>query len=211
MAKVAGRYSSFVVPLPRKGTASVGTALEEKPACEFYFLQWGFHGIPPAPSARDADPFMISASTLPEVTNATENYLPTSTILFTPLQEYKLRSTFATPYLVLTHYTDLVTTHGIVLMRGEITPPSAATASGTMEDGGSGARYLLNQGDAQLLAMKVQKFYLWGSGNDKVKNEETAVGKAEERLLKDFHERPETFNWEELMRVAGADCVAVSR
>ncbi|KAF7367300.1 Protein ATP11, mitochondrial [Mycena sanguinolenta] len=65
-----------------------------------------------------------------------------STVMFTPLQEYKMRGSFATPYLVLTNYTDLAHSHGVVLLRGEITP-SAATG-GTGVDG----RYMLQQEDA---------------------------------------------------------------
>jgi ATP synthase F1 complex assembly factor 1 len=44
--------------------------------------------------------------------------------MYTPLGEYKLRQTFAQPTLILTHYTDLAESHGIVLMRGDITPNS---------------------------------------------------------------------------------------
>jgi ATP synthase F1 complex assembly factor 1 len=98
------------------------------------------------------------------------------------LLEYKLRQTFATPYLVLTFYSDLASSHGLVLMRGEITP--AAAAKSTTGD------YLLSQHDAQLLAHGLQRFYLWGSSEER------------EKLLSDFHERPGTFKWEELLKHA---------
>ena len=112
-----------------------------------------------------------------------------STVLFTPLQEYKLRTSFATPYLVLTFYTDLAQSHGIVLLRGEITPSStSAVAQNTPE------RFLLNQVDAQLLAMGLQKFYLWGEGRKDDENDSTA-----EALLKQFHEEPEKFSWQDLL------------
>jgi ATP synthase F1 complex assembly factor 1 len=111
---------------------------------------------------------------------------PVSTVLFTPLQEYKLRQNFATPYLILTNYTDLVSTHGVVLLRGEITP-SAASADSTDPPTG----FMLSQQDAQLLAMQLQQFYLWGGTN-----------REREELLRLFHEKPEDFNWEHLLKHA---------
>jgi len=167
MARVADKYPSFVVPVPRSGGA-------DETACEFYFMQWGFHESPPIPSP--SAPF--SPPPPPSSSNP-----PTSTILFTPLQEYKLRASFATPYFVVTHYTDFARTHGVVLLRGEITPST----------GGAG-RYFLSQEDAQMLAISVQKFYLWGVGR-----EDEGEGA---RLLKVFHEKPEEFQWEELLEHA---------
>jgi len=101
-----------------------------------------------------------------------------------------MRASFATPYLVLTFYTDLASTHGTVLMRGEITPAAAAGASDPV------GRHMLSQEDAQLLAMEVQKFYLWGEPGTEGEEREA------ERLLKVFHERPEEFQWEELLKHA---------
>ena len=46
-------------------------------------------------------------------------------VMYTPLAEYKLRHLFAQPKLILTHYTDLANSHGLVLMRGDITPSEA--------------------------------------------------------------------------------------
>lgn len=175
MMSVATRYPRFVVPLPRPGAA--GEQSEDKPAYEFYFMEWGFHGAPPEPSTN-SDPF-----TTPRPSSNPQ----TSTILFTPLQEYKLRNSFATPYLVLTHYSDLAKSHGLVLLRGEITPSSANAPVGGMGD--SDGRYSLSQQDAQLLAIVVQRFYLWSEGE----NERTA-------LLKVFHDKPEDFKWEELLK-----------
>jgi len=37
----------------------------------------------------------------------------------------------------------------------------------------------------------VQKFYLWGEGNNEGQGE---------RLLKLFHEKPEEFKWEDLLK-----------
>jgi ATP synthase F1 complex assembly factor 1 len=157
---------------------------ESKKAYEFYFLQWAFHMAPPIPSqTSDFEPLSRLINE-----GSTEN--PSiSTILFTPLQEYKLRTTFAIPYLVLTNYTDFVKTHGIVLLRGEITPSAAAQNMDT-----SGSDFLLSQQDAQLMAMQLQNFYLWmGEGNG---------NKEREHLLETFHENPQEFKWENLLKYA---------
>ncbi|RDB29043.1 Protein ATP11, mitochondrial [Hypsizygus marmoreus] len=183
MASAGERYPTFVVPIPRiRLSTEPKVEGEEDTAYEFYFLQWNFHDVPPVPSATEdlfspAKPTAFSAGVNPR----------TSTILFTPLQEYKMRAAFATPYLVLTHYTDLAHSHGVVLLRGEITPASAG--GGTGVDG----RYMMSQEDAQLLSMAVQRFYLWGG--------EGQEGEGA-RLLKCFHEAPEEFKWEDLLKHA---------
>ncbi|GLB36517.1 putative ATP11 protein [Lyophyllum shimeji] len=182
MAGVAERYPAFIVPIPRvKPTAEPVTEGEEDTAYEFYFLQWDFHDVPPVPTETEdifapRVPTFFSAGANPKI----------STVLFTPLQEYKLRAAFATPYIVLTHYTDLASSHGIVLLRGEITPTTAAGGAGE-------ARYMVSQEDAQMLSMAVQKFYLWDG-----KDEASEGG----RLLRCFHESPEDFQWEELLKHA---------
>ncbi|PLW07922.1 hypothetical protein PCASD_24589 [Puccinia coronata f. sp. avenae] len=48
--------------------------------------------------------------------------IPAMIVMYTPLAEYKLRQLFSQPTLILTHYTDLADSHGLVLMRGDITP-----------------------------------------------------------------------------------------
>ncbi|KAG5646048.1 hypothetical protein DXG03_004471 [Asterophora parasitica] len=182
MAVVAERFPTFIVPVPRAKPAAVPNVEgEEDTAYEFYFLQWNFHDVPPVPSATGD----LFAPAKPAQAGANPK---TSTILFTPLQEYKMRASFATPYLVLTHYTDLAHSHGVVLLRGEITPASSSGGGGV----GDG-RYMINQEDAQLLAMAAQKFYLW-EGKDQV----SEGG----QLLKCFHETPEEFKWEELLKHA---------
>lgn len=174
MVGIAEQYPTFVVPVRREKLATEPEMKgEEDVAYEFYFLQWDFHHVPPVPSATDdlfASSNTASAGVNPRI----------STILFTPLQEYKMRAAFATPYLVLTHYTDLAFSHGVVLLRGEITPNS----------GGSGS-YMLTQKDAQILSMAVQKFYLWDS------QDQASAG-----LLKCFHEKPHEFEWEKLLENA---------
>ncbi|KAF8061022.1 ATP11 protein-domain-containing protein [Lyophyllum atratum] len=183
MAGIGERYPSFIVPVPRVRSATETKAEgEEDTAYEFYFLQWDFHDVPAVPTVTED----IFAAKLPTSFSAGVNP-KTSTVLFTPLQEYKMRAAFATPYIVLTHYTDLAHSHGVVLLRGEITPATASS-------GGSGdARYMMSQEDAQLLAMTAQKFYLWDGD-----------GQASEggRLLRCFHETPEDFKWEELLKQA---------
>ncbi|KAI0651463.1 ATP11-domain-containing protein [Trametes meyenii] len=176
MLDVASKYPKFVIPVPRENAQVEGNS--DEPAYEFYLMEWGFHGPPPEP-ATSSDLFaQHKPSSNPQ----------TSTILFTPLQEYKLRTSFATPYLVLTHYTDLAKSHGLVLLRGEITP-SAATSSPSTGADADGGRFMLSQQDAQLLAIHVQRFYLWNEGS-----EERAT------LLKTFHETPGEFKWEELLK-----------
>ncbi|KAJ7923048.1 ATP11-domain-containing protein [Mycena leptocephala] len=81
----------------------------------------------------------------------------TSTVMFTPLQEYKMRGSFATP-----------------------------TCAGV--DG----RYLLRQEDAHRLSMSVRNFYLW-DGDESLERE---------KLVKAFHESPNEFEWEKLLKHA---------
>jgi len=177
MSIVGGKYPSFVLPVPRpqKEQGKEG----EEMAYEMYYMEWGFHEPPEMPSAPEPELFASKADSGAKTTPSGQNP-PISTILFTPLQEYKMRTSFATPYLVLTHYTDLVKTHGIVLLRGEITSSS----------GGQG--YLLSQEDAQILSMGVQKFYLW--------EDKKAEGESRgEKILKAFHESPDAFKWEDML------------
>lgn len=178
MLSVAKPYNSFLLPLPREDAQvseeDVPTEASVRTPTEFFYMQWDFHGSPPDPLARD-DPFLAAKPS---------NLPPTSTILFTPLAEYQAHNSFATPHMVITHYTDLVQTHGLVLLRGEITPLSTHRAGGE-------AMYHLAQHHAQALALGVQKFYLWSSGSSE-----------REELLKNFHERPQEFKWEDLIRLS---------
>ncbi|KDR85283.1 hypothetical protein GALMADRAFT_234057 [Galerina marginata CBS 339.88] len=165
-------YPSFVVPLPRiqpKDTSET-TSTEENIAHEFFYLQWDFHASPRLPSASN-NPFEKPVQIPPNP--------PSATVLFTPLQEYKLRGAFATPYLVLTLYTELAATHGLVLLRGEITPST------------NGYGHMLSQEDAQLLTTSLQKFYLWEEGK-----EQLSEGR---RLLRAFNQTPEEFKWQDLL------------
>ncbi|THU91648.1 ATP11-domain-containing protein [Dendrothele bispora CBS 962.96] len=186
MSAVGAKYPSFVLPVPRPQKfdllgekAHEGEAQTEETAYEMYFMEWGFHEAPEVPSPKEPELLAPKAESGPTTTVTGPNPA-ISTVLFTPLQEYKMRTSFATPYLVLTHYTDLAKTHGIVLLRGEITPSS----------GGQG--FLLSQEDAQILSMGVQKFYLW-------EDQKAKGGSRGEQILKAFHESPDSFNWEDML------------
>lgn len=187
MTRVAKKYPVFVVPVPRESTPDPSAGESTGTAHEFFFLQWDFHPAPPVPSATEPNPFE------PVMSGSLCHIPEPSTVLFTPLQEYKLRTSFATPYLALTFYTDMSRSHGIVLLRGEITPSSTSAAVQPGEE--PPERFLLNQVDAQLLAMGLQRFYLWGEGRKDGDHDLTA-----EALLKQFHEEPEKFSWQDLLK-----------
>lgn len=180
MAAAGSKYPTFVIPLARPPSEIVDPATAGEIPYEFFFVEWTFHNVPASLPAPDADPF--TAANLPPSTNP-----QVSAVLFTPLQEYKMRQSFATPYLALTHHTDLVESHGLVLLRGEMTPSSASA----LGDG----QFMLSQADGQRLSLALQKFYLWN-----------ADGKAEE-LLKTFHENPAEFKWEDLLEYDKATVV----
>jgi len=169
MAEVAKKYPVFVLPLPRIEAGESGNAWE------FYLLQWTFFQSPPEPTPSD-NLFKLSA---------TSRNPRSSTVLFTPLQEFKLNQTFARPYLVLSHYTDLSHSHDIVLLRGEITP----------SDRNPGVQ-LLSPQDAHMLAMGLQRFYL------DVASETDPQHSARRQLLSDFHEDQANFQWENLLETA---------
>ncbi|KAI0259324.1 ATP11 protein-domain-containing protein [Gloeopeniophorella convolvens] len=175
MLSTAQRYPQFVIPVPRAAPASEAPGADK--AYEFHLLQWSFYDAPPVPSAAPPDPFARPAAA---ATADTPNPR-TTTAIFAPLLEYKLRQTFATPYLALTFYPELAASHGVVLLRGEITPAGQGAGTGD---------YLLSQQDAQILALGLQRFYLRGASEER------------EKLLSAFHERPADFKWEELLKHA---------
>ncbi|SNX85126.1 related to ATP11 - F1F0-ATPase complex assembly protein [Melanopsichium pennsylvanicum] len=123
---------------------------------------------------------------------AGENLPPAATTLFTPLAEYKLKQDFSQPILIFTFYTDLCRSNGIVLMRGEVT--------GLNEQTGKGGR--IDQAQAQLLALMLQRFYLPSSSNLTDSEAESRDQSACANLLHDFHKQPEKFDVEELVNVA---------
>lgn len=222
----AQRYPQFVLPLGRKvidgdekeSKNLTEEQIKEKQGFEMQFLEWAFLPIPPTVQ-------------IPESSKSISPRIPKpSTVLFTPLAEYKLRQTFAQPLLILTHYVDLIESHGIVLMRGDITgsdddhssPPSSTLAIQEAINQGKSQeeieelqKPIQSQGrigmkEAQILTMMLQRFYVDSlSGMDKLKEKSESgkvmgVGNDEIRgkLLKDFHEDPGSFDVEVLIKAA---------
>jgi ATP synthase F1 complex assembly factor 1 len=177
LIEVARRYPSFVLPLPREkpdsAEAPEGRDVTQRPH-EFYFLEWSFYNRPPDP--RDVPQFPFER--LPNTASNRPPNPPKSVLLFTPLGEYKLHNSYATSHLTLTNYTDLVQSHGIVLMRGDITPSE-----------NDSTRLRMQSPEAQLLALAMQKFYLEG-GSERGRE-----------ILAKFHEKPEEFRWEEVIQI----------
>ena len=166
----ARKYPQFVLPLPRQVIDEESdVAGTSKQAFEMQFLEWA---VIPNPSAAGAP--------------------PSATTLFTPLAEYKLKQDFSQPVLILTFYTDLSSSNGIVLMRGEVT--------GLNEKTGKGGR--IDQAQAQLLALTLQRFYLPSSPSAAADQETKDDASACTQLLHDFHKRPEHFDVEHLVNVA---------
>ena len=185
MVETAKANPFFVVPLPRAATSDseAGTVLTD--SYDMYYLQWLFHptsGLAVPPSS-DAEPKPLPS---------------TSSVIFTPLEEFKQNGEWATPHLVLTHYPELSHSHNLVLMRGEITSTAAGGAEGSTDNPG----FLLSQQQAQLLALALQKFYCTGlpvPGED-AKGQEERLKRAE--ALRDFREKPQEWDWRGLVDMA---------
>lgn len=92
---------------------------------------------------------------------------------FTPLVEYKTHGSNARPALSLTHYTDLMADKQVVLMRGELDTEIR----------------VVDAKAAQYLALQLQQFYVTG-GREKLE------------LVEKFNQRPEEFNYQELITQA---------
>ncbi|KAJ1573093.1 hypothetical protein NDA12_005253 [Ustilago hordei] len=166
----ARKYPQFVLPIPREVIDEESDASGiSKEAFEMQFLEWA---VVPNPAA--------------------EGLPPSATTLFTPLAEYKLKQDFSQPVLILTFYTDLCKSNGLVLMRGEVT--------GLNEKTGKGGR--IDQAQAQLLALTLQRFYLPSSPSTTASESESQDHSACAKLLHDFHKQPENFDVEELVNVA---------
>ncbi|KAG8892515.1 hypothetical protein FRB99_002670, partial [Tulasnella sp. 403] len=148
------------------------------------------------PSKSSPPPFQLKAEQHPETATFTAPKGNGSTRKDGSPVKYKLHQSYAPPYLIITHYTDFAKTHGIVLLRGEITPTNSAAVDGSA--GAADGRYMLNQTDAQLLAFGLQRFYLPTSPGGDV------AGREAEELLRNFHERPAEFEWERLLKFANA-------
>ncbi|KAJ1845091.1 hypothetical protein LPJ73_004962, partial [Coemansia sp. RSA 2703] len=92
---------------------------------------------------------------------------------FTSLLEYKQNTVNARPYLTLTHYTDLMDSKGVVLMRGEM----------------DGEQKFIDVQNAQYLALQMQMFYVTG-------------GPEKRSLVEKFNQKPELFDYQELLEQA---------
>ncbi|KAK4057228.1 hypothetical protein OIO90_001723 [Microbotryomycetes sp. JL221] len=156
MIETAKKYPMFVLPLARDVQGQQVDGSDKSGAVEMYLLEW---------------------ATLPQPATVTEPVPAPSTVLFTPLAEYKARQQFAQPYLILTHYSDLAASHKVVLMRGDLTDNVA-----------------LDQVQAQMLAVRMQLFY-----NNMLS---TDVERQRLQLLKTFHEESDKFDLEQLIEAA---------
>jgi len=175
MITAAKDFPTFIIPLTRANSVEdedASHATAQQKSHEFYFLEWGMHEIPPDHHAVLDFPLTVARDSKSSQPNP-----HTSTVLFTPLAEYKLRQSFATPWLVITHHTDLAQSHGVVLMRGEITPSTSNPSS-----------FSVRASDAQVLALALQKFYL-----------KTKVNARGAELLRQFHRAPSEFQWENVV------------
>lgn len=173
----------FVLPLPRGVDDADGAVKTDE--YEMFYLQWLFH---PTPTSSAPPTSSGSAHSLP----------PTTSVIFTPLEQYKSSGEWAQPYLVLTHYPDLAGTHDLVLMRGEISPAAATGPQGSLANPG----FLLSQQQAQLLALALQRFYCAGQG-PKSESAQAVADRAKRRdALVGFRERPQEWDWNGLVEMA---------
>ena len=186
MLNLARANPFFVLPLPRDAaTDQSGTVKTDE--YEMFYLQWLFHptSLSSSPPSPDEHPAPLPL---------------TSSVIFTPLEDFKKSGEWAQPRLVLTHYPELSRSHDLVLMRGEITTATAAGPSGSLANPG----YLLSQAQAQLLALALQRFYC----ADISPRNESAKGSEERRRrkesLKGFREKPDQWNWSGLVGMAYA-------
>ncbi|WWC98111.1 hypothetical protein V866_005002 [Kwoniella sp. B9012] len=190
MISIAKQNPFFVLPLPRL-TEPTGETQEAKKGevktdeYEMFYLQWMFHPT--------------STASLPPSDATNPEPLPlTSSVIFTPLEEFKKQGEWAQPYLVLTHYPELSQSHDIVLMRGEISPASASGPIGSTSNPG----FLLSQQQAQLLALALQRFYCTSietQGESEIQKQDRL---SRANALVSFRERPEEWSWEGLVEKA---------
>ncbi|WVR08962.1 hypothetical protein IAU60_006021 [Kwoniella sp. DSM 27419] len=187
MLKLAKENPFFVLPLPRLAESSAeGTSGDMvTDEYEMFYLQWLFHPTPTgsSPPSAEANPAPLPLTT---------------SVIFTPLEEFKKQGEWAQPYLVLTHYPDMAQSHDLVLMRGEISPAAATGPQGSLANPG----FLLSQQQAQLLALALQRFYCTGielaNEGDKGRKERSDRAAA----LRGFRERPGEWDWAGLVGMA---------
>lgn len=201
MVRLARENPSFVIPLPRSEA--------EEGAFEMFYMQWIFH------------PTAMPPSTEHDAQHRSVPRQPTTSVIFTPLAEYREASEWAQPHLALTHYPDLhnnpirpdVTAdthdsqsrdgapqhHALVLMRGEIAPAKEKSA---LTSPLPNQALALTQQQAQLLALAVQRFYC--ADIVPMGESEKAKKEREERKksLVTFRTDPANWNWKSLVALA---------
>lgn len=222
MVSKAKQYPQFLLPLPRtivgsddvNKTANVAPG-ERKNGYEMQYMEWGF--LPKPDLEEITAKIEQSIDHSKEDKEVIEKASPT-TVLFTPLAEYKLRQEFAQPVLIITHYTDLALSKGIVLLRGEVTegqdaqsaPTGMAAAIAASQAGETSSEKLdrlkaplqsqgkLSQQDAQLLTVMLQRFYMPVSSNAGPQ----PGAQERQELLDTFHGDPERFDVDKLCKSA---------
>lgn len=216
---MAREKKNFVVPLLRSDEVSLGGG---EPAFEMFYLQWLEH---PTPNAKSED---ITKTLEGEGEgDVIDGPLPMTSVIFTPLEEFKNNKEWAQPQLVLTHYPDLHNNpqtptpsspstsstpstmsekdlsdskpqhHPLILMRGEISPSSTKSSLSSPLPSQALA---LSQAQAQLLTLALQRFYC---ADLEVKGEsERQRNEREERgrCLRGFGS--EEWDWKGLVKMA---------
>ena len=184
MLKLAMENPFFVLPLPREVATGESGAEIKVGEYEMFYLQWLFHPTP-TPAVK------------PSVSTEDKPDRPpyTSSVIFTPLEEFKKVGEWATPHLVITHYPELANSHDLILMRGEISAASETGPRGSPQNPG----YLLSQQRAQLLALALQRFYCASIDSSKESPDDRAK---RIQTLRDFREKPEEWNWQGLVDMA---------
>ncbi|OAV88780.1 hypothetical protein PTTG_28915 [Puccinia triticina 1-1 BBBD Race 1] len=175
MVESAKKFPSFVIPLTKSSTDSADKSTPTNAPFEMQYLQWDFVKQPEEPNLPD---FL---KTKPDLAPSS---LPATIVMYTPLAEYKLRQAFAQPSLILTHYTDLAASHGIVLMRGDITPHSNGSPK-------------ISAIEAQMLVLRLQQFY----HTTGPPNQDQSVHQKRKSLLQAFHQSPAQFQLSELVNL----------
>ena len=185
MITLAMENPFFVLPLPRDAPEGSADGQIKTDEYQMFYLQWLFHPTEPANVAAS-----LSADGKPTRPPMT------SSVIFTPLEEFKGSGEWAQPYLVLTHYPELASSHGLVLMRGEITQTPASTPQ---QPGAVNPGYLLSQAQSQLLALALQRFYC----AEKEVLGESQKAKSDRLLraqtLRDFRQKPGEWDWQGLV------------
>jgi len=173
MIESARKYPSFVIPLAKSSSSpSPDTSNPADLPFEMQYLQWDFVKQPPEPNLPD---FLKAKTTCT---------IPATIVMYTPLGEYKLRQSFAQPTLILTHYTDLADSHGIVLMRGDITPASNGSPK-------------ITPTEAQLMILRLQQFY----HATVPPHHDQSVHQKRRALLHQFHHNPAHFQLPQLLEL----------